>query len=160
MVNEELVAGLRNGFERGESLEKSIQTLLSAGYSAQDVKEAADSINFGALAESSKQAIKSAPSPTKEMPVAITSPPKLPEKKEEAQYKPLPTTNTPTPQSPATVVPIAPATTPASTPTTEVKPKKKLPRWLIGLLIFFGFLIVFIILLSMFGEFLLKTFFG
>ena len=137
MVNEELVAGLRNGFERGESLEKSIQTLLSAGYSAQDVKEAADSINFGALAESSKQAIKSAPSPTKETPVAIT-----------------------TPQSPATVVPIAPATTPASTPTTEVKPKKKLPRWLIGLLIFFGFLIVFIILLSMFGEFLLKTFFG
>jgi lysylphosphatidylglycerol synthetase-like protein (DUF2156 family) len=47
MVKEELVIGLKNAINRGESLEKAMQSLLTAGYSPIDVKEASEYINLG-----------------------------------------------------------------------------------------------------------------
>ena len=45
MVRDDIVAGLKNGLERGASIEASKQSLLNAGYAAEEVEEAAKSLN-------------------------------------------------------------------------------------------------------------------
>ncbi len=49
MVKEELVAAIKNGIFRGQSIEESTQSLIRAGYNVGDVKEASESLNMGAL---------------------------------------------------------------------------------------------------------------
>lgn len=49
MVREDIVAGLRNSVERGESLEKAKQSFISAGYPRQEVEEAASLIHSGSV---------------------------------------------------------------------------------------------------------------
>lgn len=49
MVREEIIAGLKNAVLRGESLEKAVQSMISAGYSSEEVREAGGYINMGAL---------------------------------------------------------------------------------------------------------------
>lgn len=44
MVREDIVAGLKNAVERGESLEEAKQSFISAGYSKEDVEEASSLI--------------------------------------------------------------------------------------------------------------------
>jgi cobalamin biosynthesis Mg chelatase CobN len=47
MVREELIGVLKNAVERGESIENVIQTFINAGYSSQEVNEAASYLNMG-----------------------------------------------------------------------------------------------------------------
>ncbi len=42
MVRDDIVAGLKNGLERGASIEAAKQSLLNAGYSAEEVQEGVD----------------------------------------------------------------------------------------------------------------------
>lgn len=44
MARQDIIIALRNGIERGETLEEAKQTLLNAGYSSGDVEEAASEI--------------------------------------------------------------------------------------------------------------------
>lgn len=44
-MKEEIIGGLRNALERGETIEKAMQSFMSAGYSAAEVREAAGMIN-------------------------------------------------------------------------------------------------------------------
>ncbi len=44
-MKEEIIGGLRNALDRGESIEKAMQSFINAGYSAAEVREAAGMIN-------------------------------------------------------------------------------------------------------------------
>lgn len=70
MVKEELVAGLRNAVERGQSLQDAVQTLLLSGYDPVEVREAASHINQGVIGKITLTAQQA--------------------KQEEPTYKPLP----------------------------------------------------------------------
>ncbi|MCX8159011.1 MAG: hypothetical protein N3D20_01830 [Candidatus Pacearchaeota archaeon] len=45
MVNEEILAGLKNALSRGYSLEKAMLSFINAGYNANEVREAATIIS-------------------------------------------------------------------------------------------------------------------
>jgi hypothetical protein len=49
MVREDIVAGLRNALDRGNSFEAAKQSLLNAGYSSEDIAEAGNYINAGSV---------------------------------------------------------------------------------------------------------------
>lgn len=49
MVKEGLVAGLKNAVERGENLERAKYSFISAGYSKEEVEEAARSVQGGSV---------------------------------------------------------------------------------------------------------------
>lgn len=49
MVSEEIIGGLKNAMEHGYSIEQAIQSFINAGYSSQDVQEAAASLRYGAM---------------------------------------------------------------------------------------------------------------
>jgi len=49
MVRQDIVAGLKNALDRGYSFEGAKQSLLNAGYSAEDVEEAGNYINAGSV---------------------------------------------------------------------------------------------------------------
>ena len=134
MVREEILTGLKNAVERGQSIEKAVQSMISAGYNPAEVNEAVNYINLGSMGEIARQEIreKSGLPST----ISITQEPQSP-------YKPLPIS--------ASVIP--------TTPTTET-PKRKIPQWIILSLIFIGALIIFIILFNLFGEKILSMLFG
>lgn len=48
-MREDIVAGLRNALERGESLEKAVQSLINAGYNPIEVNQAAQNLSEGAI---------------------------------------------------------------------------------------------------------------
>ncbi len=48
-MREDIIAGLKNALERGSTLEKAVESFINAGYSPAEVKEAAQSLSFGAL---------------------------------------------------------------------------------------------------------------
>lgn len=45
MVREDLISGLKNALVRGESIQEAMQTFLAAGYSEQELTEAAHYLN-------------------------------------------------------------------------------------------------------------------
>ncbi len=47
-MKEEIIAGIQNAIERGESLENAVQSFINAGYNSQEVREAAQSFTMGA----------------------------------------------------------------------------------------------------------------
>lgn len=49
MAKEEITTSLMNALERGESMDKAMQTLLSAGYTMPEIQEAARELNVGAI---------------------------------------------------------------------------------------------------------------
>ena len=49
MVREDIVGGLRNGLERGVSLEEAKQSLINAGYSSEEVEEASNYLSSGSV---------------------------------------------------------------------------------------------------------------
>lgn len=51
MVDEEIVAGLRNAVERGESVEQAKQSFFNAGYPENDVNEAASTLGSAEMKE-------------------------------------------------------------------------------------------------------------
>ena len=55
MVNETVLAGLKSGLARGESLKKAMMTLYNAGYKKEEIEEAARSINEGKLVSQSRR---------------------------------------------------------------------------------------------------------
>ena len=48
-MREDIVTGLKNAMQRGESLEKAMQSFINAGYNPIEVKQAAESIYEGAI---------------------------------------------------------------------------------------------------------------
>jgi hypothetical protein len=48
MVKEEIVAGLRNAVERGQSINQAMQSMTNAGYQLGEVQEASRYVNMGA----------------------------------------------------------------------------------------------------------------
>ena len=51
MVRQDIISGLRNAMERGQSLEQARQTLLNSGYNSQDVLEAINYLTGGLSAQ-------------------------------------------------------------------------------------------------------------
>ncbi|MDD5192440.1 MAG: hypothetical protein PHH54_04720 [Candidatus Nanoarchaeia archaeon] len=49
MVNEEIVTGLRNAIEHGDSLQDAMQIMMNSGYSPQEVQEASRYVGGGTL---------------------------------------------------------------------------------------------------------------
>jgi FtsZ-interacting cell division protein ZipA len=49
MVREDIVYGLKNAMARGQSLEQSVRSFISAGYTLEEVQEAAQSLNMGVV---------------------------------------------------------------------------------------------------------------
>jgi len=47
-MSDEIISGLRNALERGESLDKAAQSFLNAGYNPNEVKESVTAITQGA----------------------------------------------------------------------------------------------------------------
>lgn len=47
MTDNEILGGLRNAIERGQSLEKAVQSFINAGYNARLVQEAANELSSG-----------------------------------------------------------------------------------------------------------------
>lgn len=47
-MSEEITAGLRNAIERGETLQRAMQSFINAGYNPADVKRSAEALNRGA----------------------------------------------------------------------------------------------------------------
>jgi len=44
-MKEEIIAGLRNAIERGQSIDKAAQTFINAGYNSNEVREAVESFS-------------------------------------------------------------------------------------------------------------------
>lgn len=49
MVNEDIITGLRNSVNKGESLEYAMRVMISSGYNAQEVQEASQYISRGVV---------------------------------------------------------------------------------------------------------------
>lgn len=47
-MKEELIAGIQNAIERGNTIENAIESLINAGYNPQEVRDAAQSFTSGA----------------------------------------------------------------------------------------------------------------
>ena len=47
MAKEEIIGGLKNAVERGESIDKAVQSFINAGYNANEVREAANLVTSG-----------------------------------------------------------------------------------------------------------------
>jgi hypothetical protein len=58
MVRQDIVAGLKNALERGISIESAKNSLLSAGYSMEDVEEASNFISAGSALSVQPQFVK------------------------------------------------------------------------------------------------------
>jgi len=86
-INENIVAGLKNAVERGESVEKAMEVFINSGYNRDKVKEAAESLGFSYTQQkpqfrplpkspnlTKKIQIPGAPSPVQETSTAISNP--------------------------------------------------------------------------------------
>tara|TARA_Y100000034_G_scaffold120677_1_gene163897 strand:+ start:3553 stop:4050 length:498 start_codon:yes stop_codon:yes gene_type:complete len=49
MANEEIITGLRNAIDHGDSLQKAVEIMINSGYNALEVKEASKYIGGGSL---------------------------------------------------------------------------------------------------------------
>lgn len=47
-MREEIIAGLRNAIERGQSIQQAMQSMINAGYQASEIQEASNYVNLGA----------------------------------------------------------------------------------------------------------------
>ncbi|MEK6855977.1 MAG: hypothetical protein AABX66_02340 [Nanoarchaeota archaeon] len=75
-MKEDIIGGIRNALEHGESLEKAVASFVSAGYSQNDVNEAAQEFSRGVT--NSVQFIQTKPNapniqPTLKFPVPSTN---------------------------------------------------------------------------------------
>jgi len=76
-MRKDIYGGLKNALEKGEPLEKAIRSFINAGYPELEVKEAAKSLEMGAMPMVSNTVNNknsgSLPNPT----IAVSPPPKL-----------------------------------------------------------------------------------
>jgi len=113
-MREDIVAGLKNAFERGESMEKAVNAFINAGYNKNEVEEAAKSLGF----LNSKQ----------EQTSQTAQPESVPQK---PQFQPLPKSPSLTKELPIPNAPSPPQTTPAvsNTPSAPSPAKKPKSKW-------------------------------
>jgi len=112
-MREDIVAGLKNAFERGESMQRAVNAFINAGYNKDEVEDAAKFLNFSYYKQ--------------EQITPVVSPP-LPQIQKKPQFQPLPKTPSltqetsfPSPPSPNQTPLTLPS--PPSTPTNSEKPK-------------------------------------
>jgi len=135
MAREEILEGLKNALERGERLESAVQSFISAGYSAQEVQEAARALNAGVISS---------------MP---------------ATYAPLPQTQTPIKQIQQAVQPNAPKILPqsgvlATQKSEEEKKQERKSLIILIIIILVALVVIGIGGIMLFGESLLKLITG
>lgn len=115
-MKEELIGGMRNALERGETIEQAIQTFMNAGYSPNEVREAASFVAPSAAAALYGQTSpalpsSSMPSSAPAQPAASSKSPSLPSAPSSSPVasaspavQPLPTTPAQPPQGKKTLV--------------------------------------------------------
>ncbi|MBM3247506.1 hypothetical protein FJZ17_03140 [Candidatus Pacearchaeota archaeon] len=71
MAREEIITGLRNALERGQPIERAIQSLITAGYNATEVNQVAREMNTSILHHlpEQEQEIQEQPEQIKTMPL-------------------------------------------------------------------------------------------
>lgn len=149
MVEQEVLAGLKNALDRGQPLEKAIQSLINAGYNSQEVRQTAQEASNSIihhLPEESNQQIN----PEKVKRGFFSKKPQE-QKVVEIQETPKPTnTNINNNNNKSN----------SETNTIqEKKPKRKLSRALVILLTVLGVLIVVTVGFMLFGKIILDLLF-
>jgi len=129
-MREDIIAGLKNAYERGESMQKAMQAFINAGYNKEEVEEAARFLNFS---YSQQEQPASAPAQQTQQKMQFQPLPKSPSLTEE-----IPVPNAPSP-------PQTQAITPSSLPAISNPEKPKSTRKLRFINIGLG-IIVFILL--------------
>ncbi|MEK6889661.1 MAG: hypothetical protein AABW82_00875 [Nanoarchaeota archaeon] len=61
MTDNEIIGGLRNALERGQSLERAVQSFINAGYNPRTVQEAANELSSGVTQIVNPSAVKENP---------------------------------------------------------------------------------------------------
>ena len=149
MVREELVASLKTALDRGESLQRAMQTLISSGYDTREVQEASTYTNTSILHDLPESNSEDK-NPNQDEPELKTL---------DSGYKQLPTigvqqnqtqTNTQQLQVPKQ----------NSQPTQREVKKKKIPKIVIFLMVLVGILILGLVFFMAFGEEILAALFG
>ena len=75
MVNEEILTGLRNALENGDSLEAAVAILINSGYNPKDVKEASNYLySSGTINIQTPKPDENLIMPNKKLPTSIKSP--------------------------------------------------------------------------------------
>ena len=122
-MREDIIAGLKNAYERGESVEKAVQAFISAGYNPNEVKEAAKILGFSDSQQEEQKPQSSVQEPIPQKP----------------QFQPLPKSPSLTQEVPITETSSAQTTMPLSN-SEKSEPKRKLKilnilLWITGLII-------------------------
>jgi len=125
MTKEELRNGIENALNKGESLQKAMQSFVNAGYTIEDVKAAASEINMGVTGSMAQQPTQSKPTTQ-----SIEKKPKTSFFKKIFHKKPVEAT---TPKQPIVQA------------TATAKPKKKIP---IKIIVISSILIILLIALG------------
>lgn len=73
-MREDILRGLKNAIERGEPLEKAVQSFINAGYNPIEVKQAAQSLIGGATAITNPYAVQLGMGNLPPPPVKVTIP--------------------------------------------------------------------------------------
>jgi hypothetical protein len=137
MPKEEILTGLRNGLARGESIEQAIQTLIGAGYNAEEINEAANSINTGVI---SRMPLPQTPPTIQAIQNAVA-----PQTQQTSQYPPLPVQQTIN-------------QTQQIQETSLTTNKKKIPAGLVIALVILGAFLLLLGGIMLFGEKILNLF--
>jgi hypothetical protein len=139
MPREEIITGLKNALERNQSLEKAMQSMISAGYDANEVREASQYVNIGVapkIQASTSQVLQA--QPAQQIPQI---------QQETSQYQKLPSNN----QTNREIM---------NQFGLEKPKKKKFPKIIIILLIILLIIIFGLIMLALFGEKILDAIFS
>jgi len=171
MVREELVAALRNALDRGENIQRAMQTLISSGYDSAEVQEASRYANTSILHDvikpdktqidntNNRQELKIMDSGYKQLPtIGVQA------QQEQSKMPQLPT---PQSQNPSQIqVPQQGQQQMQQNPQqieqeNQVQTKKKrVPAIFIVLMIIVAMLIIGLVAFIAFGEQILAAFFG
>jgi len=142
MAKEEIIAGLENAVARGESIEKAIQSMISAGYSPDEVKDASGYVNMGTIGKINAPEIQQTEAQEIQSAYAREQTEEQagqPAAEQAAQYQKLPSSS--------------------SLTQVQEKPKSKKKTWIIVLAILLLLIVGGIISLMIFGEAILSAFF-
>jgi len=147
MAKEEILVGLKNALDRGQSLESAMQSLISAGYDINEVKDSAQNLNINISSPQKYELQKleqSNPQPSNTKPIQQQIISEQNNIRPTNTYQQLPTLNT---------------TNQQIMQNFENKPKRKMRTLLIVLIIIVLILIGGIITLSLLGPAILDALF-
>ncbi|MDP1729467.1 MAG: hypothetical protein Q8L27_04655 [archaeon] len=87
MSVEEVLVGLQNAVARGQSIENAMQSLILAGYNAQEVQEASKQINMGIISHiAPEKTIEENPSAYKKLPTENVQQNIIPEENKKTKF--------------------------------------------------------------------------